>query len=53
MAATTSDWIITMAVDRPDKIVGMTEDVAPIDLVVQGVEAAGWILLGLTIELPL
>jgi hypothetical protein len=31
----------------------MTEDVNPIDLVIQGVEAAGRFLLGLAVELPL
>ena len=36
-----------------DKGIGVTEDVSPIDLVVQGVEAAGRYLLGLAIELPL
>lgn len=37
----------------PDQILGMTEDVCPIDLVVEGVEAVGRLLLGLTVELPL
>lgn len=36
-----------------DKGIGMTEDVRPTDLVVQGMEAAGRFLLGLAIELPL
>jgi len=36
-----------------DKLVGMTEDVRPINLVVQGVEATGRFLLGLAVELPL
>ena len=36
-----------------DKIIGMTEDVRPVNLVVQGVEAAGRLLLGLAVELPL
>ena len=31
----------------------MTEDVGPIHLVIQGMEAAGWFLLGLEVELPL
>ena len=37
----------------PDKFIGMTEDVRPVDLVLQGMEAAGWFLLGLAVELPL
>ena len=36
-----------------DKGIGMTEDVGPINLVVQRMEAAGWFLLGLAIKLPL
>ena len=36
-----------------DKVIGMTEDVGPIYLVIQGVEAAGRFLLGLAVELPL
>ena len=36
-----------------DKIVGVTEDVGPVYLVVQGVEAVGRFLLGLAVELPL
>jgi hypothetical protein len=36
-----------------DKAIGMTEDVGPINLVIQGVEAAGRFLLGLAVELPL
>jgi hypothetical protein len=37
----------------PDKTIGMTEDVSPINLVIQGMEAADWFLLGLAVELPL
>jgi hypothetical protein len=36
-----------------DTGLGVTEDVRPIDFVVQGVETAGWFLLGLAVELPL
>ncbi len=36
-----------------DKIIGMTEDVRPMDLVIQGVKTAGRLLLGLEVELPL
>jgi hypothetical protein len=36
-----------------DKFVGVTKDVCPINLVVQGMEAASRFLLGLAVELPL
>ena len=36
-----------------DKVIGVTEDVGPVNLVVQGVEAAGGFLLGLAVQLPL
>jgi hypothetical protein len=36
-----------------NKIIGMTEDVRPIDLVIQGMEATGRLLLGLAVQLPL
>ena len=36
-----------------DKVVGMTEDVRPVHLVIQGMETAGQFLLGLAVELPL
>jgi hypothetical protein len=36
-----------------DKVIGVAEDVRPVNLVVQGVEAAGRFLLGLAVELPL
>ena len=36
-----------------DKFVGVTKDVGPINLVIQGMEAAGRFLLGLAVELPL
>ena len=35
------------------KIIGVTEDVFPIDLVIQSVKTEGWFLLGLALELPL
>ena len=36
-----------------DKVVGVTENVRPIDLIIQGMEAAGRFLFGLAVELPL
>jgi len=36
-----------------DKVVGMTVDVHPINLIVQSMEATGWCMLGLTVQLPL
>lgn len=36
-----------------DKAIGMTEDVRPANLVVQGMEAAGRLMLGLAVKLPL
>jgi hypothetical protein len=35
-----------------DKPIGEFENIRPIDLVVHGVEAVGWLLLGLVVELP-
>ena len=35
------------------RLIGVTEDVGPVDLVVQGMEAVGRFLLGLAVELPL
>jgi hypothetical protein len=37
----------------PHPVIGMIEDIRPIHLVVQRVEAIGWLLLGLAVQLPL
>jgi hypothetical protein len=41
------------AIVGTNKIIGMTEDVFPIYLVIQGMESACRFLLGLAVELPL
>jgi hypothetical protein len=36
-----------------DKAIGVTKDVSPTHFVIQGIEAEGRVLLGLTVKLPL
>ena len=37
----------------PNKAIGIIEDICPIHLVIKSIEAKGWFLLGLEVQLPL